>query len=147
MAHGATLAAGGAAMVALGVLACVIAFPTAPEPNLGGAVVTSFADRVTVPALTAEIPDTPAAAQVPAADAAALWSQDVAANAAPPATGDTTPADRDRTATTTRWQGRATAGTGYHDAGVSWDRTGDRTAQDGHHRSGSGSRTDGRNGR
>lgn len=36
-------------MVALGVTACIMAFPAAPTTDLGGPIVTSFADRASVP--------------------------------------------------------------------------------------------------
>jgi hypothetical protein len=44
MDRGAMLVSGGAAMVALGVAACLIAFPDAPTPDLGEPIVTTVAE-------------------------------------------------------------------------------------------------------
>ncbi|WP_155859429.1 hypothetical protein [Cellulomonas sp. KRMCY2] len=172
MARGATLVNGGAAMVALGVVACVIAFPTAPHPELGGPVTTSFVDQVPTPAPAGGIQDVLPAAQVPAAsDADALPSdQGAAVAAAPalpatdhagpaPALDDRTARDPDRTAPTTWGQGdttrdgdgyreRTADGTAYHDGAGTWEPTGDGMLPAGRDLSGDGDgRDDGRGGR
>lgn len=77
MDNGATVV-GGAAIIALGVAVCVIAFPATPEADLGGPVLTSFGP----PTSRSPQPDTPDGADTALPPSAA---SDAASTPAPPA--------------------------------------------------------------
>jgi hypothetical protein len=131
MDRGAMLVSGGAAMVALGAAACLIAFPDAPTPDLGEAIVTTVAEPDSGVAVVDVAAPAPEPAEEPD-DAPAPGGAEVVTPALPTAADGTTATLPDGYRDDWTGDGSRTADGGYRETtSDGWDRDLDSGGRDG----------------